>query len=327
MKRTKLTVLLILIFSFSFLISCSPEPENSDLAVLEIAVDDWPGFYPVVLAQEMGYFEEEGILVNYHFSDNARQQRLEFESGEYDGITLSLGSLISIKEVDTQVKVVLLTDMSTTGDAVVVSPEIQSVEDLKGKRIIASTTGYGEIVVQAMLDQAGLKSNDIIWVPLEEPETALSLLLEGKVQGFQTWEPWVSRAIEGGAYPIFTGEDIPGLILDAVGFHGEVIDERPADVQAFVNGWFKAVDFWLENPDEAAEIISEALEIESSIVSLSGFQLLTLSKNQTYFYQGVDYSSAYYTAQVYIEFFYNNGELTDLISPEEVLDSQFVLNK
>lgn len=294
------------------------------LPPLEIAVNHWPGFFPVVLAEELGYYEEEGLDLVYFFSDNAREQRLEFESGGYDGITMSVGTLIAISAVAPDTRIIMLSDISTTGDAVVVRPEIESVADLKGKKIVLGSAGYGEIVVTTMLQQAGLSNDDVVWVALQDPNEVIEMLQDGRVDAFQTWEPFVSRAVADGANVIFTGADIPGLIPDAVGFHESVLLERPEDVKAFMRGWFRAVDFWLANPDEGNQIIADALNLSVEEVAVEGLELLTLEQNQAYFQPGNDFSSAYYAAQIYIDFFAHKGLLDKAIDVDTVIFSDYI---
>ena len=320
-RRIQIFVLLVL---FLLSLSACAKEEAVSTEPLEVAVDNWPGFMPAVLADELGYFAEEGVDVKVIYSENARQQRLEFESGAYDGITLSLGSLIAVSSKAPDTRIIFLTDISTTGDAVVAAPGIKSAADLKGKRIVLGAAGYGEVVVNVMLEEAGLTSNDVIWVAMQDENEALEMLKDGRADAFQTWEPYVGRAVGNGAKIIFTGADVPGLIPDAIGFHEATLRERPEDVTAFTRAWFRAVDYWLANPDDAAQIISSAVSLSPEEVSLNGLELLTLEENQNFFVPGDDFSSAYYAANVYMEFFVKNGVIDTPLNIEEILDPTFL---
>ncbi len=316
---------LALISNACSFLSTSPERQPpSKHRPLVIAVNPWVGFMPLVLGKEKGFFEAEGVNVQYSFSENSRQQRLEFEAGAYDGITLSLGSLIAIGAKAPDTRIILLTDISTTGDAVVARPEIQSIRDLAGKRIVLGAAGYGEVVVSVMLQQAGLKTEDIIWVPMQSETDALQMLKDGRVDAFQTWEPFVSRALADGARIIFTGANVPGLIPDALAFHGHILQERPEDVKAFVRGWFRAVDFWLANPTEAEQMITQAVGLKPEELSLDGLELLTLARNQQFFRKDKDFSSVYYAGQVYMDFFLQKGVLTKPLNLEEYILASFL---
>ncbi|HBY06544.1 MAG TPA: hypothetical protein DEH22_01645, partial [Chloroflexi bacterium] len=316
----------IALFFFSFIITAcgTSEPPASELPPLEIAVDAWPGFMPVVLAAELGYFEEEGVEVKYVFNESSRQQRLEFEGGGYDGITLALGSFIAVSAEAPDTRVVMLSDISTTGDAVVVRSEIESIADLKGKSIVLGAAGYGEVVVSTMLQQAGLSGDDVIWVAMQNENEALEMLKDGRVDAFQTWEPFVTRAVQDGAKVIFTGADVPGLIPDAVGFHERVLLERPEDVKAFMRGWFRAVDYWLANPEAATRLLSEAVGLSPEELSIDGMELLTLEQNRQFFEPGNDFSSIYYAAQVYLDFFVRKGVIDAPLDVNTLIDASFI---
>jgi NitT/TauT family transport system substrate-binding protein len=331
--RTSWFLRLILVLLCVFLISAcvsgagkhnaTPVPV-SEKTPLVIAVDAWTGFMPVVLAKEKGFFDEEGVNVEYRFNESSRQQRLEFEAGAYDGITLALGSLIAVSAKAPDTRVVLLTDISTTGDAVVVRPEIKSIADLKGKRIVLGAAGYGEVVVNTMLQQAGLTGEDVIWVSMQNEAEAMEMLKDGRVDAFQTWEPFISRSVAEGAHIIFTGADVPGLIPDAIGFHGRVLEERPEDVKAFLRGWFHAVDFWLANPAEATQVISKAVGLAPAELSLETMEMLTLARNKEFFQKGEDFSSVYYAARVYMDFFIRKGVLSKSIDLDEYINASFI---
>ncbi len=301
-----------------------PQKVTDENSPLVIAVNPWAGFMPVVLAKEKGFFEAEGVNVKYSFGESSRQQRLEFESGAYDGITLALGSLIAVGAKAPDTRIVMLTDISTTGDAVVARPEIQSIRDLTGKRIVLGAAGYGEVVVSVMLQQAGLTTQDVIWVPMQTEAEALQMLKDGRVDAFQTWEPFVSRAVADGARVIFSGADVPGLIPDAIAFHGSVVENRPEDIQAFMRGWFRAVDFWLANPKEAEQVISNAVNMTPAELSLEGMELLTLHRNKEFFRKSEDFSSVYYSAQVYMDFFLRKGVLSKSLNLDEYVEESFI---
>ena len=97
------------------LTGCAAQNTVPNKPPLEIAVNSWPGFLPVILAEALGYFDAQGVDDQYFYGENSRQQRLDFESGAYDGITLSLGTLIAISGKATDTRVIFLTVISTTG--------------------------------------------------------------------------------------------------------------------------------------------------------------------------------------------------------------------
>ena len=64
-----------------------PEPE-AEPAPLRLAMDLWPGYYPALLAEELGYFEAAKLKVQVSFPANTDRMMADFAAGQYDIITI-----------------------------------------------------------------------------------------------------------------------------------------------------------------------------------------------------------------------------------------------
>ncbi len=97
---------------------------------------------------------------------------------------------------------------------------------------------------------------------MEASEAAVALM-GGKVDAAVTWEPWLSKASkEKGVTVLFDSGRVPGLIVDIFVVHRDVLSQRRGDVLALARGWFKAVAFWREHPDDANVIMARGLDIK-----------------------------------------------------------------
>ncbi len=306
------------------LIACTliapPKPESSPL---RIVYDPWPGFLPILIAQEKGFFTQQGVKVEGIFTKNAAERIPEFSAGNYDGITLALGNVLTSSATNPNITIILATDISAGADAAIAQPQILTVGDLKGKMVGTHLGGFGELFVSTMLEINGMTTDDIT-LSNAKGEQILPLIQSDKIQAGQTWEPYVSQAVKAGLRVLFTSKQTPGLIPDVIVFQGSVLRNRPNDVRAFVRAWFQAVDYWKANPKQGNALIAKALKLEPETISLEGVKLLTLSDNKQAFTPGTTTESLHYTTQLYLNFFARTGNLTRVPDLKQLLNSYFL---
>lgn len=304
--------------------ACTGQSSPQQNPPLRVAYSSWPGFLPALLAQEKGYFDEQGVEVELLYSEDTKMQMMNLSAGSYDAATLSLGSVLAVTAQSPRVHIVLVTDQSNGADAVVCSAEIESIEDLKGKRIGTGIGGFGEIFVLEMLKTAKLTRTDVTLVDAPDGGPILSGLNSSDLAAGQTWEPYVSQAVSEGAKVLFTSADTPGLIPDVLAFQTTTVERRPEDVQAFVDAWFQAVNFWLTNPDEAEKILAASLNAPVENFSLGGIILMNREDNLKAMQAGENTSSLFYTANLYNEFFIQIGNTSHMIDIDELIDPSFL---
>ena len=111
-----------------------------------------------------------------------------------------------------------------------------------------------------------------------------------------------------------------------MGFHRSFIEERPGDVQAFVNVWHKTTEFIKENPGEALEIIAEIYDVpfEDVAAFAEGDKILDLRDNKVAFSYAAGFESLHGTAKQINDFMKNN-DITDMtLDSIEFIDGQFI---
>lgn len=142
---------------------------------------------------------------------------------------------------------------------------VKSISDLAGKTIIASGQGSTpEYILNYLLEKnnlSGLVNTEYV----SEHDEAVSALASGKADLIMIPEPKVTAAltqIEGSRIALdLTGEWseiapcelVQGVLVVRKAF----ADEHPEIMNEFLNNYKKSVEFTLENPAEASEIIAE----------------------------------------------------------------------
>ncbi|WP_242032008.1 ABC transporter substrate-binding protein [Microcoleus sp. FACHB-672] len=325
-RRIKVKILSLFFLSLLVLISCKNvtlTPPKTESPPLKVAYNAWPGFLPVALAQEKGFFAQQGVKVETFYSEDTMAQMADFGAGNYDGVTLAMGSIGIVSGKNPDVQIIFATDRSAGADAIVAQSNITSVADLKGKTIGTGLGGFGELFVATMLEKNGLTTDDVTLINVDGDKIPAQIK-SGEIQAGQTWEPYVSQVVKSGGRTLFTSDKTPGLIPDVMAFRGIVVRERPEDVRAFARAWFQAVDYWKANLKEGNELIAKVLKISPETISLEGVELLNLNDNLKTFTPGNTTDSLYHTAQLYSNFYIRTGGIARPLEINKLLNAAFL---
>jgi NitT/TauT family transport system substrate-binding protein len=112
----------------------------------------WVGFGPVHLANELGYFADEGITVVEILDDDMPNAVAAMERGDIDCYLRTVGEYQGLgRRKDTQGIIIGTIDVSTGGDGWAADRAIQSVCDLKGKTIAVEPNLPARLLLQEAL--------------------------------------------------------------------------------------------------------------------------------------------------------------------------------
>ena len=293
------------------------EPVRSPLRV-EYA--QWWGDYTLLVAQEKGLFEKYGVEVEPVYYEIFSKTYPDLASGQIDGALIAIGDTININR-NALMKVVAVYD-NGGNDAVLVGPEINSIQDLRGKTIGLQIGSQYELTVVKMLQSANMGIGDVTIVAIN-PEEALAALESGQVQAASTWEPYSSEALSNGYKIIYPQEQLY-LFPDLIVFRKSIVDERPEDVQAFLKAWFEAVEYRLQNPEETRAIAAKYLGLSVEEVQPDdNLAILTLEDNKTLFDVQQE-NSIYSTTRVTSDYLISIGALAQQIDLLELIDPDYL---
>jgi NitT/TauT family transport system substrate-binding protein len=263
----KFSCIALLIAVIATLAGCSGSRSGSDVlaskAPLRIGLVTWIGYGPFYIAKEKGFFDEHGVDVALQKIEGTAERTAALASGKIDGQALTLDYMIVLRSKGIDVKCVMAIDASIGGDGLVASKEIADVASLKGHEIAFSTGEPSHFFLYSVLKDAGLTMSDITPVVMDADKAGQAF--SGKqIAAAVTWEPWLSRAnAMADGHILVDTKSKPGLIADVLFMRAEVLETRPEDVNALIAGWYQAVDYIKENPDDAREIIARSVGISS----------------------------------------------------------------
>jgi len=290
---------------------------------LQIGLDLWGGYYPALLAEQLGYFRAEQVAVELSIPEDTDQLLVDFAAGTLDGIGVATGDTINVIEANPDARIILFSDLSSGADMVLGMPPVETPEDLRGRAVGTNLGGFGEVLVRQMLDQHGVPPSAVKVVNVDASR-AVDRLLSGELAAVHTWEPYASRARALGAKVLYTSREADGLVLDGFIFSGETLRTREAAVRRFVKAWFRAVEHWQAHPAEDDALLAKRLSTTDIATTRAGIHLFTLDEELKLFEPGPTNQSARHVLHRFVDYFLSRGTISAAPDLDLLLDAHFL---
>ncbi len=178
-------------------------------------------YLPNMLAQQLGYFSQEGLDVT--LIDEASGQSAEDEvlAGQVDAGSGSYDHTIALQAAGKNMENVLQMDIAP-GEAEMVSAkeaaQIQSIKDLKGKNLGVTELGSGTQTLSiALMHQVGLAQDQAHFIPVGAGDTFIAAMQQGRIDAGMTTEPTISRLISSGVGKVLADLRTPETTQAALG--------------------------------------------------------------------------------------------------------------
>lgn len=259
---------------FLFISACSEEQHEP----LTIASSPWPGYEPLYLARDLGYFNDKVKLFELPSSDITMES---FRNGSTDLASLTLDETLELLQDGTKLRILLIMDISNGGDAVMAKPGIKKLSDIKGKRISMVNIPLGLYMLNRLLDKAGVKRDEVEVFPMPETHQE-KFYKEGKANVAITFDPVKTNLKNSGMHVLFDSSDIPNEIFDLLVVQEAVYLKRFDEICSIGKQWFKTLDYINKNNNEAATYMGKRLGVNTAEFNemMKGLIVPTLSDNR-----------------------------------------------
>jgi NitT/TauT family transport system substrate-binding protein len=246
---------------------------------MRICTIQWPGYEPLYLARSLGHFAAAPVeLLEYPSTSDCLRA---FGAGAIDAVALTLDETLRLLEAEIPLKVVLVMDFSNGADAIVARTEVQTLADLKGRRVGVENTALGAYMLTRALQGVGFQPVDVQVVPLS-PNEHESAFLAGAVDAVVTFDPVRTRLLTNGAHQLFSSKEIPGEILDVLVVQRDYATRYPERVQTLLTHWYTTLAYLKTNPHDAARGMSPRLKLspEQTLQSLDRLHFPSQEENR-----------------------------------------------
>ncbi len=293
---------------------------------VKITMHKWPGYAHSYIAQEKGFFEDEGVNVELVLIENIDDNLQYFKDGKADAAFGLQSDAMLLSAEGIPLKIVYIVDFSNGGDVIVSKLDIKTITGLKGKTVsVDKLNSFNHIFLVELLRINGLEESDVKIIPIIASKVP-DALKSGLIDAGQTWEPYQSYAIANGYRLLATSADAPGIITDVLMFHSKFIEERPDDVKKVLRGLFRALEFRDTDQNESYYIMSNAFKMSpaSLKVTIEGNIFPNLKENNEAFTESEQPTSMYVSGKIISDFFIKKGVFGEPISVDKILAKEIM---
>lgn len=249
-QRATISIIGIMLLGSALLGACSrigatpaplAEPVTIRFAVLPIL-----DALPMYVAQEQGYFEEQGVNLEFIPVGSAAERDQVMAAQQADAMINDLISTLFYNQDQIQIEIVRFARTAT--------PEfpqyrilaagnsgIDSVEDLKGVEIGISEGSVIAYTTDRLLQAAGFTADEIRTVAVPDISQRMALLNSGELEAANLPDPLASLAIQSGAVPVVDDTTRPEIGNSLISFRRAFVEENPEAVRGFLTAVERAV--------------------------------------------------------------------------------------
>jgi NitT/TauT family transport system substrate-binding protein len=320
--RKALLLVGVMLGSLSFSVQAEP---------LKIGYSDWPGWVAWEVAIEKDMFKEAGVEVEFEWFDYVASMDA-FAAGKLNAVAMTNGDALVTGATGASNVIILINDYSNGNDMIVAVPGIESVKDLKGKKVGVEIGFVGHLLLLNALEKSGLTEADVELVNVPTNETP-QVLASGDVDAIVAWQPSSGQALSlvPGSKAIYTSKDEPGLIYDVLAVSPESLAANKDAWSKVIDVWYKAVSF-IKDPataDEALSIMAArvGLKPEEYKPFLAGTKILTLDEAKVFFAKGEGFKSLYGSSKISDDFNLKYEVYKDAQDIDSYIDPSLTLSK
>lgn len=198
----------ISVFTFS-LTACNGNTGKSDgkLETVKVAFDDAPSEAGIILGDKLGFFEKQGIKIQYVKFNSGSDELSSIAANQVD-VSRGIINAGLFNAVNQGINIKLVADgghnIAGKGYFQIavkkgLGSKYKDYKDMKGMRIaIASVGSINELFVEKALEKGGLTKNDVSFVVVDSFPDMLTAVANGNADACMQIEPLITQGISQG---------------------------------------------------------------------------------------------------------------------------------
>ena len=242
MKFKKLIAVAMTVFMASSVVACTKADETkSEETTLRMGIMGSIDAVPLVIANEKGYFKEEGINLDLQIFNAAKDRDAALQAGQLDGVLADEVAISIYQNSGIDMRITGATNGSWTLVAAKDSG-INTGEDLKGKKVGISEKTMIDYLAYYIATENGLESSDIETVAIPAMPARLEALRNNQIDAAILPAPFNDTAVAEGGVEV-TKIYNKDIMISTTAFLQDVIISNEEAIKGFYRAYNKAVEY------------------------------------------------------------------------------------
>lgn len=228
---------------------------------------------PVIIGQAEGYFDQENVQVELDLIASPASIPA-LVNGEIEA-TGSATAAIAAGLQGASVKAVFFPYSTSTLQFVVDPKKISQPSDLVGQPIATGSPGNAQtLATTLMLKAMGIDPASVQYVALPSDSDQLNAMLGGQVVAATPNPSTAALLKEKGFSVIATSSQVVPIPWSGYATSDAYISQHRDTLEAWMRGMIRSLQFVEAQPDQAADLVAQALQVDQSVAQDSVSVLL-----------------------------------------------------
>lgn len=228
---------------------------------LSVGSNVWAGYEALYLARELDFFPDNSVALK-ELSSNTETLRA-FRQGQLDIAALTLDEALRLSEQITDLQILLVTNISAGADKIISRPEINSINQLKGKRIAVEEDSVGLYLLYQALQKAGLRLDQVVVLP-STVNQHLPLMQNNRADAVVTFDPTAYKLEQLGFKALFDSTRVDSKIVDVLVSRKSLLENRPQAVEQLLTGYWQGRDVLINDSQQAYPLVARRLNVDET---------------------------------------------------------------
>ena len=242
---------------------------NADLEAITVSVHPSGHGLPAYVAEQLGYYTEEGLDVTTRVYIGAPPQMEAYEAGAWDIGTTGFGGIVlgvaksTLKVVGVTIDDGLVMGLWARSDSDLANAGYNeetgcygTADDWRGKEILYTQGTITDIMLTATLEKLGLTADEVVRTNMDS-SPAFTAFKAGSGDMVQANSAFYFNAQNEGWVPVTTGTSQNIYMPSVIVASDKIIESNPEVVEKWVRAYMKGVEWIKANPEEAAKMFVE----------------------------------------------------------------------
>lgn len=282
-------------------------PKTAKTVKINVATLPAPDSAPIYVAQEKGYFKDEGLDVKTTLFKDANKRDAAASAGQVDAAVVDLTSFTSYMKNNNKDWKLITQLTGRFGVVLAKNSKIKDVKELKDKKIANIPHNPTDYYMDMLLKENGMKPNDVKTVIVPQIPQRLEMLKSNQVDAAVLPQTFLTMARAQGL-KVLT-ESKPSFQVTALAARGVLIKD-PTVRQKFLKAYNRAVVDLNEHPEVLTNVLIKDLSMPKPAAEAAPKQFPCYNKAKTV--------SAKTMTEV-LEFAKQQGFFTKKVNPKDYI--------